>query len=73
MLKTFFLITNCSGMKYWSYFGNQTNTTGNLRTMVDKYGAIYINDKGGFFTPDCVREIHETVTQETFPTWGLDN
>lgn len=67
MLKTFLLITNTSGMKYWAYIGNRYNTTGNLRRMVDKYGVIYVNDKGGFFTPNCIREIHATVTQETFP------
>ena len=67
MLKTFHLITNISGMKYWSYVGNRYNTLGTLRRMVDKYGVIYINQDGGFFTPDCIRKIHATVTQKEFP------
>lgn len=67
MLRTFKLITNVSGLTYWSYVGNLHNTSGNHLHMVEKYGEIYINDKGGWFPKDCIRTIHKTVIQATFP------
>lgn len=67
-MRKYFLITNTSGMKYWSYLGTLHNTVGNLNEMVKKHGNIYINDCGGFFTQNCVKEVHEVRTQNNWPT-----
>lgn len=63
----YFLITNIMGQKYWSYLGTKHNTTGTHARMVEKYGDIYINDKGGWFHAACVQTIHRTVEQFAFP------
>lgn len=55
-------------MKYWSYLGDRHNTTGHLREMVEKHGNIYVNNKGGFFTQDCVKEVHAVLIQDEWPT-----
>ena len=68
MNRIYFLITNVSGMRYWSYLGTKHNTVGNLRLMVEKHGNIYVNDKGGFFTQSCVKEVHTVLIQDHFPT-----
>ena len=67
MLKTFYLITNISGMKYWSYLGTPENNWGGNETMAAKYGEIYINDCGGWFNRESIRECHAIVTQLDFP------
>jgi hypothetical protein len=68
MLRTYFLITNTSGLKYWSYLGTPDNTVGILASMVEKHGNIYVNDKDGWFTQNCVKEVHAVLIQENFPT-----
>ena len=72
MLRTYFLITNSSGMKYWSYLGTPDNTCGTHARMVEKHGNIYININDGWFTQSCVKEVHAVAIQPDFPTWGLD-
>lgn len=66
-MREYFLITNVSGMKYWSYLGTKHNTSGQYAAMVKKYGDIYINDKGGWMPKNCAVTIHETRTQKDFP------
>ena len=66
-MRTYFLITNINGMKYWSYLGTLHNTYGNHLEMVKKYGNIYINQENGWFTKSCIKEVHAVVTQENFP------
>ncbi len=65
-MKTFCLITNISGCKYWSYL--LTSSTDPIYSrMIRKYGAIYVNDKGGWFDAKSVKTIHKIVTQKNFP------
>lgn len=66
-MRTFYLITNCSGMTYWSYLGTRANTCGSHRKMVDKYGPIYINRHGGWFPRDCAETIVKIVKQSDWP------
>ena len=68
MNRIYFLITNTSGMKYWSYLGTKSNTVGNLRMMVQKHGNIYVTEQGGFMTQNCVKQVHEVLIQPDFPT-----
>jgi len=54
-------------MKYWSMVVT-TSKDFFHKAAIKKYGGpIYVNDLGGFFTKDCVKEIHETVFAKTFP------
>ena len=66
-MKTFCLITNISGYKYWSYRYNSTKGNGLYAAMVRKYGTIYINNAGGWFAHDSVVTIHKIVKQTEFP------
>jgi hypothetical protein len=69
--KTFHLITNVSGMTYWSY----ELTVNNLydadlemhKEAVSKYGKIYVNRNLGYFHKGGVKEIHKTVKAFDFP------
>lgn len=66
MIKTFCLITNTSGYKYWSY--RLTRSTDPIYSrMIEKYGTIYVNNKGGWFDESAIKTIHKTVRQATFP------
>ena len=69
-MRTYYLITNASGMKYWSYLGTKHNTAGFHASAVEKYGDIYINQQGGWMPKSAAKTIHKTVTQKNFP---LDN
>jgi len=71
-MKTFLLITNTSGCTYWSYLGHRGNTFGYERQMVDKYGIIFINRNGGWFTANCVQTVHKVVFQDIFPQETVD-
>lgn len=66
-MKTFFLITNASGMKYWSYFGTMA-TAPEYATHIAKHGNIYINDCGGWFDQKSVKEVHAVLIQKDWPT-----
>ncbi len=66
-METYYLITNVSGMKYWSYLGTKHNTSGQHAQMVKKHGDIYINARGGWMPKDCAETIHETCKSKTFP------
>ena len=66
-MRKFFLITNCSGLKYWSYLGHRFNTDGMLAEAVAKYGDIYINRNGGWMPKSAAITIHATVEQDEFP------
>jgi hypothetical protein len=68
MKRKYYLITNVSDCKYWSYLGTEFNTIGNHLEMVKKYGPIYINEYGGWMPTSCVKTIHQVVEQEGFPT-----
>lgn len=69
-MKKFYLITNVSGLTYWSYKVTREAASW-LAPMfakaVLKYGAIYINRNGGWMSPDCVSKILKTVEQMDFP------
>jgi len=65
-MKTFCLITNISGFKYWSYRLTRSNDP-IYKAMIAKYGTIYVNDKGGWFDSKSVKTIHKTVRQANFP------
>ena len=67
-MKTYYLITNVSGNKYWSYLGTRYNTNGIHASMVKKYGNIYINQSGGWFDETAVKTVHKIVRQKNFPT-----
>lgn len=67
MKRTYHLITNVSGLTYWCYVGDRYNTIGLHLEAVEKYGEIYINRMGGWFTKSSIEKIHKTVTQEDFP------
>ena len=65
-MKTFYLITNVSKCKYWSY--RLTRSTDPIyKQMIAKYGPIYVNDKGGWFPEDAVVTVHRKVKQQNFP------
>ena len=65
-MKTFLLITNVSGFKYWSYL--LTSSTDPIyKRMIRKYGAIYVNDKGGWFDTKAIVTIHKSVKAKHFP------
>lgn len=66
-METYYLITNTSGMKYWSRYVNKYNATEQQARLVARHGCIYENDKGGYFTPNCVREVHKIVIAKNFP------
>lgn len=68
-MKTFCLITNVSGCKYWSQRIDNIFDA-ELVGMVyqfEKYGTIYVNDCGGWFHEDAVKTLHETVEADRFP------
>lgn len=65
-MKTFYLITNTSNCKYWSYLLTASEHF-IYKKMIAKYGPIYVNDKGGWFPQDCVVKVHKVVTQRNFP------
>lgn len=65
-MKTFCLITNISGFKYWSYLLT-ASADPIYKRMIKKYGPIYVNDKGGWFDAKSVKTIHKTVIQKNFP------
>jgi len=55
-------------MTYWSYLGTEHNTDGWHLRAVEKYGDIYINRSGGWMHKAAVAEIHQTVSQQNWPT-----
>lgn len=67
-MRTYYLITNCSGMKYWSYLGTKYNTTGFHAVAVARHGDIYINQHGGWMPKSAAVTIHKKVTQKDFPS-----
>ena len=69
-MRKFYLITNISGLTYWSYKATKEAVSW-LSPMfakaVLKYGTIYINRNGGWMPIDCVSKILRTVEQMDFP------
>lgn len=70
-MKTFLLITNTSGCTYWSYLGHRDNAP-EFAPEIKKYGIIFINRNGGYFTADNIKTVHKAVLQDTFPQETVD-
>lgn len=69
-MRNFYLITNSSGCKYWSYkVGREAASwlSPMLAAAVMKYGDIYVNRNGGWMPATCAVTIHKTVEQLNFP------
>ena len=62
-MKTFCLITNISGYKYWSYRYNSTKGNGLYAAMVRKYGTIYINNAGAHWADAATQATAERPTE----------
>ncbi len=68
MKRKYYLITNVSNMKYWSYRDDDIH--GNHGSTVAKWGTIYVNQQGGWFHEAAVKQVHEMREQVNFP---IDN
>lgn len=71
-MRTFYLITNVSDMKYWSYLATaETVGSGSYYAeAIKRHGNIYINRRGGWMPANCAKVIHKTVTQAEWPNEG---
>lgn len=70
MQKTFMLITNTSGAKYWSYKADSSMMaflSPFKQNAIAKYGEIYVNRNGGWFPKCAIKTVHEVVVQVDFP------
>ena len=63
----YFLITNLSGVKYWSLLGTKSNTIGFNREALAKHGEIYTNANGGWFPKSAIKTIHAVAFGDSFP------
>jgi hypothetical protein len=69
-MRKFYLITNSSGCKYWSYKVGRDQAPYLPMTQamaVEKHGDIYVNQCGGWMTSECAVTIHKVVESKDFP------
>lgn len=76
MIRTYYLITNVSGCKYWSYkvtHHDASYLSPRYVNAITKYGPIYINRVGGWMPMSPKDIIHKMIVSDKFPDESEEN